>query len=169
MKKHSGMRPQDIVILLKIASIKEGWISKDISLALKISGSEVSESINRSSIAGLLSFDKRTLMKESLLEFIEFGIKYVFPQKPGAMVRGIPTAVSAEPLKLILHSEETYVWPYGHGEVRGQSIEPLYKTVPEIATRDKSLYELLALTDGVRIGKVREHKIAMDELRKRIL
>ena len=168
MKKHSGMRPQDVVILLKIASINEVWLAKDLSVNLKISASEISESLNRSAIAGLISMDKKILMKEALLEFIEFGLKYVFPQKPGALTRGIPTANSAEPLRQLLHSDEIFVWPYSKGDLRGQSIEPLYSTVPEISLNDKILYELLTLTDAIRIGKVREQKIAMKEIRKRL-
>jgi len=169
MKKHSGMRPLDIVILLQIGLDKGYWFAKDLSYKLKISASEISESLNRSAIAGLLSTDKKILMRSSFLEFLEFGLKYVFPQKPGALVRGIPTAHSAPPLNKLLQSNELYVWPYARGEKRGQSIEPLYKTVPEVSVQDNFLYELLALTDALRIGRVREQKIAVEELKKRIL
>lgn len=170
MKKHSGMRPLDIVILLQIALYKDdSWLAKDLANKLKISASEVSESLNRSAIAGLLSADKKILMKSSLTEFLEFGLKYVFPQNPGALVRGIPTAHSAPPLKKLLHSDEIFVWPFANGDVRGQAIEPLYRTVPEIAFQDERLYELLTLSDALRIGRVREQKIAIEELRRRII
>lgn len=169
MKKHSGMRPLDIVILLQISLYnEENWLLKDLANKLKISASEVSESLNRSAIAGLISADKKTLMKDALIEFLEFGMKYVFPQKPGALVRGIPTAHSASPLKELLHSDEIYVWSFATGDVRGQAIEPLYKTVPEISKHDDKLYELLALSDALRIGRIREQKLAMEELKKRI-
>ncbi len=169
MKKHNGMRPQDIVVLLKIALIKENWLAKDLSKNLKISASEISESLNRSAIAGLLSTDKKILMKKAFLEFLEYGLKFVFPQKTGAISRGIPTAHSAPPLNHLLTANEIFVWTYPKGEYRGQAIEPLYKTVPEISMKDEKLYELLALTDALRIGKVREQKIAIEELKKRIL
>jgi hypothetical protein len=51
----------------------------------------------------------------------------------------------------------------------GQSIEPLYRTVPWAARRDRSLYELLALIDGLRVGKARERSLTEKELRRRIL
>jgi hypothetical protein len=35
-------------------------------------------------------------------EFLIHGLKYVFPAYPGALVRGVPTAHSAEPLKGLL-------------------------------------------------------------------
>ena len=60
MKKHSGMRPHDVVILLKIISKdKEPWFNKDLANELYISQSEVSESLNRSKIAGLFEADKK--------------------------------------------------------------------------------------------------------------
>ncbi len=168
MKVHNGMRPQDIVILLKIAVSPKDWLAKDLSYALKISQSEVSEALNRSAQAGLLSADKRILMKSALLEFLMYGIKYVFPQQPGALVRGMPTAHSAPPLKQLINAGDVYVWPYAEGKLRGQAIEPLYRTVPKACSGDKDLYELLALTDALRVGKVREQNLAINELKKRI-
>ena len=84
------------------------------------------------------------------------------------LVRGIPTAHSAAPLNLEIQSDENYVWPYAKGKTRGQAITPLYKSVPEAVQRDKMLYELLALVDAVRVGKVREQKLAMELLKKKI-
>ena len=169
MKKHSGMRPHDIIILMKIAAKgKEPWLMKDLAYELGISASEVSESINRSVFAGLIQPDKKGLMKLALLDFLEFGFHYVYPQRPGALVRGIPTAHSAPPLSKMIESTEPYVWPHGDGTVRGQAIEPLHPKVADACLRDKELYELMALCDALRVGKVREKKIAMVELKKRI-
>lgn len=54
------MRPQDIVILLKIiAKEGESWHNKDLSEELFISASEVSESLRRSGIAGLIDMEKK--------------------------------------------------------------------------------------------------------------
>jgi hypothetical protein len=58
------------------------------------------------------------------------------------------------------------VWPYGHGKLRGHSIVPLYPSVPEAATKDPKLHELLALVDALRVGKAREREIAICELKK---
>lgn len=54
MKKHNGMRPQDIVVLLKIISIHDSWRNIDLANALQISPSEVSEALNRCMIARLI-------------------------------------------------------------------------------------------------------------------
>ncbi|MBN1185989.1 MAG: hypothetical protein JXB49_27150 [Bacteroidales bacterium] len=170
MKKHSGMRPQDILVLLKIISMKNPeWLNLDIANSLKISQSEVSEALNRCKIARLIDGDKRKIYINSFKEFLIYGLKYVFPAEPGAIVRGIPTAHSANPIKeLISQGSENYVWPYSKGILRGQSIEPLYYTIPMVVQDDILFYELLAILDTLRIGRMREIKIAIDELDKRL-
>lgn len=163
------MRPHDVVILLKIAAKgRTSWLMKDLAHELSISQSEVSESLNRSMQAGLLAADKRKLMKSALLEFLQYGLRYVYPQKPGSITRGLATAHSAPPLNDIIRSSEAYVWPWAKGTQRGQRVEPLHPSVPEACTKDPALYELLALTDSLRLGKAREQKIAITELKKRL-
>lgn len=164
------MRPHDIVVLLKILTKgKQNWLMKDLSYELHISASEISESLNRSNIAGLIGPNKKTLMRLALMEFLEYGIRYVYPQQPGAIVRGIPTAHSGPPLNEIIVSEEHYVWPYAKGQTRGQSIDPLYASVVKAVQNDKKLHELLALVDALRVGRAREKEIAVRELKLRIL
>ena len=163
------MSPHDIVILLKIVAYgNQPWFQKPLAEALGISQSEVSKSLNRSKYAGLLSPIGKTVMKLALMEFLQFGLRYVFPQKPGPVVRGIPTSHSASPLNKHIQSTESYVWPYGKGTVRGHSIMPLYPSVPEAALKDKQLYELLSLVDALRVGRARERELAQIELKKRL-
>lgn len=169
MKKHNGMRPHDIAILLKIASKGQtAWLMKDLAYELGISSSEISESINRSVIAGLISSDKKTLKKLALLDFLKCGLRYVYPQQPGSLTRGIGTAHSAPPLKDEIMSEEQFVWASGKGNMRGQAIEPLHPKIPEACLKDKNYYELMALTDAIRVGKVREQKRAFEIIKDRI-
>jgi len=170
MKKHSGMRPQDILVLLKIISMKNpDWLNLDIANSLNISQSEVSEALNRCKIARLIDGEKRKVYINSFKEFLIYGLKYVFPAEPGPIVRGIPTAHSASPIKEhISAGSENYVWPYSKGILRGQSIEPLYNTIPSVVHNDQLLYELLAIIDTLRVGRVREIKIAIEELEKRL-
>ncbi len=169
MKKHRGMRAHDIVVLLKIAPLREkDWFVKDVAFDLGISQSEVSESLNRSKIAGLLATDKKTLLKNNLLDFLEHGLRYVFPTEPGAIQRGVFTAHSAPPLNQWFPADEPYVWPHADGKGRGQAIEPLHPGVPAACAKDNDLYELLALVDAIRLGRARERTHAINELRKRI-
>lgn len=170
MKQHKGMRPHDVVILLKIAALKNTpWLAKELAQSLNISASEVSESLNRSKLAGLISGDKKRVMKNNLLEFLEHGLRYVFPAKPGAIQRGMLTAHSAPPLNDSIAAEEPYVWPWAEGQARGQAIEPLHPGVPGACIKDPLLYELLALTDALRLGRVREKEQALEALRQHIL
>jgi hypothetical protein len=163
------MKPQDVVILLKIIAIgTDTWMQKPLAESLGMSQSEVSQSVARSQYAGLLSGNGKQVMKSALLDFLQFGITYAFPQKPGAMVRGIATAHSAPPLAALIESSENYVWPNAKGALRGHGIAPLYSSAPEAALKDPKLHEMLALTDALRVGKVREKTLAMEELKKRI-
>jgi len=168
MKQHNGMRPQDIVILLKIVSFgQDPWRQKDIANALSMSQSEVSEALARSSLTGLIDERKHNVQRKALDEFLAHGLQYVFPARPGAMVRGMPTAHSAPPLRdLLQENGEAYVWPYDVGESRGQSIEPLYRTVPQAASGDERLYRLLALADALRAGRARERDLARRKLKE---
>lgn len=65
-------------------------------------------------------------------------------------------------------AEPPLVWPHPEGEVRGESIEPLYPSAVDAARRDSRLYECLALVDALRIGRAREKKLAIDQLTKRL-
>ena len=171
MRKHNGMRPQDIVILLKITTFPEKteWKVMDLVSSLYLSQSEISESLNRSSVAGLIDVRKKKVIRLSLMEFLEYGIHYVFPQHPGAIVRGTPTAHSHPDMKKKIISSEDYVWADADGKARGQAIEPLSKSVVKAVKQDEKLYKLLALVDVIRVGKTRELKIALAELKKMIM
>jgi hypothetical protein len=169
MRKHKGMRPQDILVLLKILALEEK-VSRVVDLAhqLQLSQSEVSEALNRCRVARLLNPEGYKVYRGAFLEFIIYGLKYVFPAHPGEITRGIPTAHSAPPLAHKILSGEAYVWPSPDGTTRGQAIEPLYPTVPAIVSQDPALHELLALIDALRVGSQREQALAVQELTGRI-
>ena len=72
--------------------------------ALGISQSEIRKSLQRSIFAGLLDPKGKKVMRLALLEFLQYGLRYVFPQKPGPVVRGVPTSHSAAPLNQNIQS-----------------------------------------------------------------
>jgi len=169
MKAHNGMRPQDIVILLKIVVLKKKeWQYRDLAHSLMISVSEISESLNRSHIAGLIDESRHRVFRAGLLEFIEHGLRFVFPQIPGTMVTGVPTAHSHPYFKRIFPSDMNYIWPFEVGDIRGLAITPLHKAVPAAAALDEDLYRLLAAIDIIRVGQAREKKAALELLRNEI-
>jgi hypothetical protein len=164
------MRPQDIVILLKIVSFKNGgWQYRDLASQLFMPVSEISVSLQRSNIAGLISTDTRKVHRQSLMEFLQYGLRYVFPISPEAMVTGMPAAHSHPFYKQFFGAEINYAWPYDEGNIRGLKIEPLHTNVPKAATQDELLYRLLASVDILRVGKIREVNKALEELKKVIL
>jgi len=164
------MRPQDVAILLKILALDNRDFSQmQLAGSLSISLSEISESLNRSQVAGLIDFEKKRVNRQNLMEFLEHGVRYVFPQQPGTMVRGVPTAHSHPFMKQRIPSEMNYVWPDPNGTVLGLAIEPFYSKQPVAAKEDDQWYKLLALVDVTRVGKVREIKIAIEALKNYIL
>lgn len=167
--QNQQMKPQDVLLLLKIVSNNTpSWNQKPMAEALGLSQSEVSEAVGRCKFAGLLAPNGKTVMRMALMEFLQYGLRYVFPIQPGAVVRGVPTSHSAKPLSDEIQSTEAYVWPYGKGTVRGHSILPLYPSVPEAALKDEKLHELLALVDALRVGRAREKELAITALKKRL-
>jgi hypothetical protein len=185
------MKSQDMVVLLKLVSLEDEDNSQQLArhgvaqgeypyavraleTALGISKTEISASINRSIASGLAIKDRKTGRpkpnRRDLREFIVHGLKFVFPAKPGAMQRGLPTAFAAPVLKASLHSAGSLisVWPYARGQEMGQSVEPLFKSVPEAAEKDDGLYAYLALIDAIRLGNQREANLAAGMLAERL-
>jgi hypothetical protein len=94
---------------------------------------------------------------------------YVFVPERGATSRGMATMTSAPPIAaLFLENDEPIVWPDPSGNLRGESLTPIYKTAPEAARKDAKLYELLVIADALRAGRVREKQAARKELKKRL-
>jgi len=168
--QHNGMRPQDVLVLLKIISLNDPTFKlMDFAQSIGVSLSEVSDSISRSVFAQLIAPDKKTPMRKAIYEFLVHGLPYIFPVRPGALVVGTPTAHSAPPLSAIFGAADPVVWATSEGELKGQEISPFHPKQAHAAKLDNKLYELLALTDALRIGKAREKRIAEEELRKKIL
>ncbi len=167
MRKHNGMRPQDVALLLKLTLPGSLTLSgKGLAAALHLSPAEVSEALRRCLYSRLLQggAQPRQVQPRALLEFLLYGLPYVFPVQPGSLVRGLATGPSASPLVTIFGQEPAYVWPSAVGEVWGAAVEPLYAGAPAAASDDARLYELLALVDAIRLGRPRERRVAADLL-----
>ena len=166
--KQVVLRPIDVVLLLKrITPAGYKMNGKQLAESLGISPAEVSISMERNRLARLVDADKSRVNVLSLKDFIVFGIRYCFPVQPGALVRGIPTASSANPVsKTISSNGEKYVWSDPTGTVLGQGIVPLYGNAVFAAKKDADMHALLSIVDSFRIGKSREIKAASMELDK---
>jgi hypothetical protein len=163
----------DLMVLLKLSTLPDRNVqSKQLAAELFLEPSEITRSLKRSRASGLVyvSGTEKRVNRPALLEFLIHGLRYVFPAEKGSMTRGVPTGISAEPLKsrFTENGEPPTVWPYGEGKVRGISFAPLHKRAPEAALNDPKLYELLALVDGLREDRIREREAAKEELKKRL-
>jgi DNA-binding transcriptional ArsR family regulator len=145
---------------------------RELSAATGVSKSQVSLSLHRCYESGLARLDRLTkkpsVNRRALCDFVIYGLRYVFPVKPAQVTRGVATAWAAPVLagKLMHVGELMPVWSDAMGDTRGQAVEPLYPTVSMAVRRDHMLYALLALTDAIRIGQVRERTLACDLLAK---
>ncbi|AFY69327.1 hypothetical protein Pse7367_1029 [Thalassoporum mexicanum PCC 7367] len=164
------LKPQDIVVLLKLYIYQSlMWTYSELADELYMSSSVVHASTKRCIDSGLYDMYYNRVMRRPLYEVIVYGVKYIFYTQPGKIVRGIPTAHSAEPLKSkILDDSNKYVWASPDGWERGQEIKPLYKSVPKAVKKDPELYALLSLVDAIRVGKRREYQFAVEELKQRL-
>ncbi len=135
-----------------------------------VSKSQVSLSLQRCYDVGLALESRDGLPvqvnQRGLCEFLVYGVRYVFPTKLGAMTRGIATGAAAPVFagKLFTAGETVPVWSYALGNTKGQSVEPLTKSVPQAVQNDVMLYALLALVDSLRIGGARERGLAENHL-----
>jgi hypothetical protein len=167
------LRSLDIAVLLKLTlpGAAESSFQK-LASDLHVSSSEVHGAVKRARLSGLIRHDgPKTVNRSALVDLLGHGMRYVYPPVRGELTRGMPTSFAAEPLRSLIHDSgsEVPVWPYVLGEVRGYSYEPLYKHAAEAALADPAFYELLSLVDALRDGRVRERKLALDIMSKRLL
>lgn len=167
MRKHTGMRPHDIAVLVKVYTCHEQHCYvKDMAYEMEISQSEFSESLNRSWYAGLLDDRKQKVMINNFYEFLVYGMRFVFPQRPGELTRGVPTAHSHPELRKMFLTDIKYVWPDPEGKEIGFLIEPFYSKQSKAVQKDPELYRILSLIEILRVGKTREINYARSELKK---
>lgn len=166
-----GWEPtDDYPSIAPIIHAKDRYSVRNLEAMTGISKSEISASIKRSLTVGMALLDRNTKFpranNRALKEFIVHGLKYVFPAELGKIMRGIPTSLAAPVMagKLMSAGDVINVWPDPTGKEKGQSIQPLFKSVPKAVKQDPELYKLLALIDAIRLGNARETQLAIQLL-----
>jgi hypothetical protein len=180
------LKPQDIVILLKILSTMtlsngrslEELTQNELARLLCMSPSEVNAGIKRLVGSGLLGPVQRSNrlifvpIKAAVEECLVSSVKYFIPALLGTYTRGIVTGYAAPIFEkhIVLGDDPVPVWPCGEGNQRGMALEPLYRSVPQSITKhpDPLFYEMLVLIDAIRIGRARERSIAIKLLKERL-
>ena len=162
------LKPQDLYICLKLATMDEPPSYGRLADEVMMSPSQVHTAVGRATAAGLLDAGRRP-RRRALLEFILHGARYAFYPERGEVTRGVATAHAAPPIvDEIAGDDLPPVWPDPEGDVRGETLKPLHPAVPRVARGDRQLYELLALVDVMRIGRARERKLAEQHLKRRL-
>ena len=162
------LKPQDVVLALYLAGAPPQTQSQ-LGRVLGLSQAEINNALRRLRAARLLLEDARSVIVPNLLEFCLHGVKYAYAPVVGRARRGIPTAGLASPLKgKVLGEEGELVWPSAEGTVRAASLEPLHPCVIVASQSDARLHELLALVDGIRVGKSRMRQLAERALIERL-
>ncbi|MFC8753312.1 hypothetical protein [Pseudomonas oryzihabitans] len=139
-----------------------------------ISKSQIALALKHCVEIGLARVDVRSQLPrvntQALLEFLVYGLRFVFPARYGELTRGIATGFAAPVLSrsLISSGEHIPVWPYARGKTMGMKVEPLFKTAVLAARKDPEMYALLALVDSIRVGQPRERNLAIELLRERL-
>lgn len=169
------LRPQDLLVLVRIAADERPaaeWTQQDLGRATGLSQAEVHNALKRAARSQLWRpYASHRLSRVGLVELLVHGVKYVFPAQLGGPAIGVPTAWAAPPLSehIVEGSElERPVWPHQEGTARGSAIQPLYKSIPDVALRNASVYEIFALVDALRFGRARERSLGEKLLRERL-
>ena len=179
MSKAPTLKSQDVLVACKLFALGEvPWTYASLGEALEISQGEVFHSLKRCRSAQLVVPSRSTeiVSKKHFHDLLVFAAPRIFYAVRGGLDVGWPTAThlpSLMPefeglrpgsLKDVLPT----VWPDPKGPVRGETLLPLYPSVPEATRKDVVLHELLALVDVIRLGDIKYRKRAIEILEKRI-
>jgi hypothetical protein len=166
-----GFKTQDLLLALKLAVQPGKWSYPALAAQMHLSAGEVHASVKRLQASQFLlgPLADPQVQTQDLYLFLLYGLRHICPPERGELTRGIPTAYAAPPLAgRVAFSDPPPVWPTPDGPVRGMAFTPLYRSAPAAAAEDPKLYELLALADALRAGRVRERNMAARELAHRL-
>lgn len=165
------LKPQDTLLALKYWSLRRSKARlsiRGLADVLQLSAGEVSRSAKRLLAAKLLVERKGEYHAETnaLTEWLSYGVRYALPIEEKGYGRGMGTAWTCELVKTnMVPPVPGNVWAFTGGRHEGIIVEPIFKSVPIVASKDPLLYEALALVDAIRLGKPRELAIARDSLK----
>lgn len=163
------VKASDIYVLSGLLAHGEGWTYRSLAERLHVPHPVVQRALSRAQAVDLYSAERRKVHLPHFEEFATHALRFVAPAQLGALMPGVPAAWGAEPMASAIRSsgeEPPPVWPYAHGRVRGQAIEPLHPAAPEAVEDWPQLGEILAILDSLRAGDPRVREVAEDLLSK---
>lgn len=162
-----AVRSQDVVVAAGLLALGEApGAQATLARLIELPPSRVSESVRRLAENGLYARSLRRLRHARLLDFLTHGVPWMFPAEPGPVARGVPTSHSGPVLDALIAAGQAYVWPSDAGDVDGRCVEPIHPTAVPLALALPDAYKLLSLVDAMRVGRVREKRLASDALRE---
>lgn len=163
------LRSPDIVVLLMLLRHADGeWTIRSLAEQLHMPPAAVQRSLARLGRTPLFDAATRRVSAGASDELLAHALPFIAPASLGAPVRGMPTAWGAPPLAGEVSGDQAPVWPDRRGKARGPSLAPLHPGVPQLARADPEMYEALALVDALRVGRARERRLALAQLRERL-
>ena len=163
--KQATLSPSDIVVACQLA-ITPSAIFKDLSASIGLSVGECHNAVRRLRLSSLLNPITRSPATDILIGFITTGVPIAFPAQLGPPALGVPTALAAPVFATGGSADEVYVWPDIDGTQTGTALTPLFPNAAALARSNTPLYDLLAVTDALRLGQIRERRVAEDLLRE---
>jgi hypothetical protein len=161
------VKDSDVYVLGGLFAHDGAWSYRSLAERLHVPHPVVQRALERTKGADLYSADRREVHLPHFEEFALHALRFVAPARLGALTPGVPAAWAAEPMASAIRSsgdEPPPVWPYAHGRVRGQAIEPLHSAAPEAMGNWPEFGEVLALLDSLRAGDARVRQVAGDFL-----
>jgi DNA-binding transcriptional MocR family regulator len=150
-----------VLVLLALYSVEDDWTLRSVAERLGVKHSKVQRALDRLERAGLYDARRRRPVRAATEEFLFHALRYLHPLTEGPIVRGVPTAWGAEPLRSEISTNEAPpVWPHPAGTVRGPAIEPLDECLPSLIERWPEVAARAALVDALRIGDARTREAA---------
>ncbi len=164
------LKPQDTLIAVVYWSLQQAgqWQSvRELASLTGISPGEISKSAYRLQAARLLVArnDRWYAEQNALLEWLNYGVRYMYPVEPGGFNRGMPTAWNCPLNKTaMLPPTPALIWAVPQGQQEGVCIEPLHPSVLVAAQQNEQVYRVMALLDAIRSAKPRELSIAREAM-----
>lgn len=167
------LKGQDVVVLIALIGEDAAIPYQEISDRAQISLSEAHASVKRLQAVALLNQERRTI-RRNVEEFLLHGMRYLFPMRmEGGWGKGLPTAYAAPVAEAEFAAVGRIpIWSDAEnpGEgVDGVAVEPIYRSVPRAARRNRALYDRLALVDMLRGGRIRERRFAESKLKEMLV
>jgi DNA-binding Lrp family transcriptional regulator len=159
------VRGQDVIVAAGLFALdSRSGAQSELARLLSVPRSRVSESVRRLERNGLYSRPLRRLRSARLHDFLVHGLPWLFPAEPGEVVLGMPTSHAGPVLDEMIAASQAYVWPDEEGSVAGRAVTPVHPRAVDVARALPGAYALLSLADAMRVGRVREKRIATDHL-----